>query len=43
MTKLTSDHGFDIARDGERLAPVIEKLKSLGCRVSLFMDPDPRK
>ncbi|MBA4693318.1 MAG: pyridoxine 5'-phosphate synthase [Congregibacter sp.] len=39
--QLTSDHGFDIARDGERLAPVIEKLKSLGCRVSLFMDPDP--
>jgi len=39
--QLTSDHGFDIARDGERLAPVIEKLKSLGCRVSLFMDPEP--
>ena len=39
--QLTSDHGFDIAHDGERLAPVVEKLKSLGCRVSLFMDPDP--
>ena len=39
--QLTSDHGFNITRDGERLAPVIEKLKSLGCRVSLFMDPDP--
>ena len=39
--QLTSDHGFDIARDGERLAPVVKKLKSLGCRVSLFMDPDP--
>ncbi len=39
--QLTSDHGFDIARDGARLAPVIEKLKSLGCRVSLFMDPEP--
>ena len=39
--QLTSDHGFDIERDGERLAPVIDKLKSLGCRTSLFMDPDP--
>ena len=35
--QLTSDHGFDIARDGERLAPVIEKLKSLGMpRQSLY-------
>jgi len=37
----TSDHGWDLARDGERLRPVIQSLKGLGCRVSLFMDPDP--
>jgi len=34
----TSDHGWDLRRDGERLRPVIEQLKSFGCRVSLFMD-----
>ena len=41
--QLTSDHGFDLDHDGERLAPVIEQLKSWGCRVSLFMDPSPRQ
>ena len=38
---LTSDHGWDVKRDGERLRPVIAELKSLGIRVSLFMDPLP--
>ena len=37
----TSDHGFDLAVDGERLRPLIAEAKSLGVRVSLFMDPDP--
>lgn len=37
----TSDHGWDIARDGERIKPVIAELKALGIRVSLFMDPLP--
>ena len=41
--QLTSDHGFDIARDGERLAPVITQLREWGMRVSLFMDPDPEQ
>lgn len=36
--QLTSDHGFDFARDGERLRPLIAELKSYGCRVSLFVD-----
>ncbi len=36
--QLTSDHGFDFARDGERLRPLIGQLKALGCRVSLFVD-----
>jgi pyridoxine 5-phosphate synthase len=38
--QLTSDHGFDLQRDGERLQPVIAQLQAWGCRVSLFMDPD---
>ncbi len=36
----TSDHGWDLRADGERLKPVIAQLKELGCRVSLFMDAD---
>jgi len=35
----TSDHGWDVKRDGERIKPVIAELKALGVRVSLFMDP----
>jgi pyridoxine 5-phosphate synthase len=37
----TSDHGWDLARDGGRLKPLIAEVKALGTRVSLFMDPDP--
>lgn len=37
----TSDHGWDLLKDGERVIPVIKKLKDLGIRVSLFMDADP--
>ncbi|MFS8064362.1 MAG: pyridoxine 5'-phosphate synthase [Luteimonas sp.] len=36
--QLTSDHGFDFARDGDTLRPHIAALKVLGCRVSLFVD-----
>jgi pyridoxine 5-phosphate synthase len=36
--QLTSDHGFDFARDGDRLRPHVAALKTLGCRVSLFVD-----
>jgi pyridoxine 5-phosphate synthase len=38
--QLTSDHGFDLARDGERLEPLVRAFAALGCRVSLFMDCD---
>jgi len=38
--QLTSDHGFDFARDASRLEPLVAELKSLGCRVSLFVDAD---
>jgi len=37
----TSDHGWNLPADAGRLAPVIEQAKSLGVRVSLFMDPVP--
>jgi pyridoxine 5-phosphate synthase len=36
----TSDHGWDLGRDGERLAPLVAEAKALGIRVSLFMDAD---
>ncbi len=39
-TQNTSDHGWDIAKDGDKLKPIIDELNALGCRVSLFMDPD---
>ena len=38
----TSDHGWDLQRDGERLKPIVAELKALGVRVSLFMDPEPK-
>ncbi|MCR9183848.1 MAG: pyridoxine 5'-phosphate synthase [Halieaceae bacterium] len=39
--QLTSDHGFDLRRDGDRIAPLVAELKALGIRTSLFMDPEP--
>jgi pyridoxine 5-phosphate synthase len=39
-SQLTSDHGFDLTVDGDRLKPIIEALQGIGTRVSLFMDPD---
>lgn len=36
--QLTSDHGFDLQRDAERLRPLVAQLKSIGCRVSVFVD-----
>ncbi len=38
--QLTSDHGFDLERDAARLEPLVARLKALGIRVSLFVDPD---
>ena len=38
--QFTSDHGWDLTRDAQRLKPVIAELKALGVRVSLFMDAD---
>lgn len=37
----TSDHGWNLARDADRLRPIIAELHAWGVRVSLFMDPEP--
>ena len=39
--QFTSDHGWNLPADGERLRPLIEECQALGVRVSLFMDPLP--
>ncbi|MEE2953092.1 pyridoxine 5'-phosphate synthase [Fulvimarina manganoxydans] len=36
----TSDHGFDFKSEGAWLAPIVERLKAQGARVSLFADGD---
>jgi pyridoxine 5-phosphate synthase len=38
--QLTSDHGFDLTKQADKLIPVIDQIKAMGVRVSLFMDPD---
>jgi pyridoxine 5-phosphate synthase len=38
---VTSDHGWDLQRNGARLQPIVHELKALGIRVSLFMDAEP--
>ncbi|MGI9294794.1 MAG: pyridoxine 5'-phosphate synthase, partial [Pseudomonadales bacterium] len=42
-TQLTSDHGFDLVSQGEKLKPMIEACHAAGSRVSLFMDADPEQ
>ena len=39
-SQLTSDHGFDLNQQGDKLIPIINQIKSMGVRVSLFLDPD---
>ena len=41
VEQATSDHGWQFPQDAERLAPAIDEARSLGVRVSLFMDPLP--
>ena len=40
--QFTSDHGWDLESDGERVKPLIAEANALGVRVSLFMDAEPR-
>jgi pyridoxine 5-phosphate synthase len=39
--QFTSDHGWDLSADGERVKPLIDECHALGVRVSLFMDASP--
>jgi pyridoxine 5-phosphate synthase len=39
--QLTSDHGYDLRKNGHALLPIIKRLHDRGIRVSLFMDPVP--
>jgi len=39
--QLTSDHGWNLPVDNERLRPLVAEARALGVRVSLFMDPLP--
>ena len=36
--QITSDHGFDLARDLELLQPVCSRLRQSGARISVFVD-----
>ena len=38
----TSNQGWDLVKDGERLRPIIERLRRCGARVSLFLDAEGR-
>lgn len=39
--QLTSDHGWDMQGSAGLLADVLERLRAMAVRSSLFMDPDP--
>jgi pyridoxine 5-phosphate synthase len=41
--QFTSDHCWTFPQDAENLKPLIDECKSLGVRVSLFMDPMPEQ
>jgi len=38
--QFTSDHGWNLAQDAQRLRPLVDECHALGLRVSLFMDAD---
>jgi pyridoxine 5-phosphate synthase len=37
---VTSDHGWNLVEEADRLRPLISELRNLGIRISLFMDAD---
>lgn len=39
--QMTSDHGWNLPQEASVVRPLIAELKSLGVRVSLFVDADP--
>lgn len=41
--EITSDHGWDLPRDHDLVAPVIARLKAAGIRTAIFVDPNPNQ
>ena len=41
--QLTSNHGWDLRHNTERLKPIVNDLQELEIRVSIFLDPDPHQ
>lgn len=41
--ELTTEGGLDVARQLDRVAEACKRLRDVGVRVSLFIDPDPRQ
>ncbi len=39
-SQLTSDHGWDLSRDGEFVKEICESINSLKVRTAIFLDPD---
>jgi pyridoxine 5-phosphate synthase len=39
--EITSDHGWDLPREHEVVAPIVKRLKANGVRTAIFVDPDP--
>jgi pyridoxine 5-phosphate synthase len=42
VSQSTSDHGWNLPQDMDKLRPLIADMRDLGVRVSLFMDPAPQ-
>lgn len=39
--ELTSDHGWELPRQHATVAPIVARLKPLGIRTAIFVDPEP--
>ena len=39
--EVTSDHGWELPRQHDVIAPIVERLKKLGIRTAIFVDPNP--
>jgi len=38
--EVTSDHGWDLPRQTEQIAPILARMNDAGIRTAIFMDPD---
>ncbi len=39
--EITSDHGWDLPRQHDIVAPIVKRLKAKGIRTAIFVDPNP--